>query len=137
LSEAEIIESLFSIYDRYWTIVQWWSSVSFSLIIVAYLAADRLNKGIVATLLGLYSLYTVWVYLLMAYNVNMAVALLADLESLRIAGNLLSQGALVTLQDKLPEYGTRLGSVALLATFIACVGYFLYAYRETRKSVNT
>ena len=69
MSEAEIIESLFSIYDRYWTIVQWWSSVSFSLIIVAYLAADRLNKGIVTTLLGLYTLYTVWVYLLMAYCV--------------------------------------------------------------------
>jgi hypothetical protein len=117
--------------------VQWWSSVSFSLIIVAYLAADRLNKGIVTTLLGLYTLYTVWVHLLMAYNVNMAVALLADLESLRVAGSLQSQGALVVLQDQLPEYGVRLGSVALLATFIACVGYFLYAYRETRKSANT
>ena len=137
MSEADIIESLFSIYDRYWTIVQWWSSVSFSLIIVAYLAADRLNKGIVTTLLGLYTLYTVWVHLLMAYNVNMAVALLADLESLRVAGSLQSQGALVVLQDQLPEYGVRLGSVALLATFIACDGYFLYEYRETRKSANT
>jgi hypothetical protein len=137
LSESELIEHLFSIYDRCWTIVQWWSSVSFSLIIVAYLAADRLSKGIVATLLGLYTLYTIWVYSLMAYNINMAVALLGDLESLRVAGSLRSQGGMTALQDQLPVYGIWLGNIAQLATFIACVGYFLYAFRQARKRATT
>lgn len=137
MSEADIIEHLFSIYDRYWTIVQWWSGLSFSLIIVSHLAADRLSKRLVVILLGLYTLYTIWVYLLMAYNVNMAVALLADLDALRVAGSLQSQGALTALQDQMPVYGVWAGAIAQPATFVSCVTYFLYAFKQARKSANT
>jgi hypothetical protein len=137
LSESELIEHLFNLYDRYWTIVQWWSSISFSLIIVAYLAADRLSKVIVATLLGLYTLYTIWAYLLMAYNLNMVASLFVDLASLHVAGGLQTEVALTAIQDKLPDYGAKLGTIAQLATYIACVGYFLYAFRQARKNATT
>ena len=137
MNEGEILEQLFGVYDRYWTIVQWWSSVSFSLIIVAYLAADRLSKGIVATLLGLYTLYSVWVGMFMGHNINIILAIRADLESLRAAGSLRSQEALIVLQDPLAVHGAWLGISAQIATFFACVGYLLYAVSQAKKNANT
>lgn len=137
MNESDVIEHLFSIYDRYWTIVQWWASVSFSLIIVAYFAADRLSKGIVATLISLYSLYSIWVYLLMAYNISIATALIADLELLRASKELMSQGALATLKYPFLAHGTWLGTIAQLATFMACIGYLLYAYVQGIKNADT
>ncbi len=134
MHEADLIEQLFSVYDRYWTIVQWWASVSFSLIVVAYFAAHRLSKAIVATLLFLYALYSAWVYLLMLYNIDISEGLLADLETLRVAGQLTSQGALAAAQNPVNFYGAWLGVIAQLATFVACVGYFLHAFAQARRS---
>ena len=137
MNESDVIEHLFSIYDRYWTIVQWWASVSFSLIIVAYFAADRLSKGIVAILISLYTLYSIWVYLLMAYNISIATALFEDLELLRVSEELESQGALATLEYPLLAHGIWLGAIAQVVTFIACVGYFWYAYVQSDKNADT
>jgi hypothetical protein len=44
---------------------------------------------------------------------------------------------LTAIQDKLPDYGAKLGTIAQLATYIACVGYFLYAFRQARKNATT
>lgn len=132
MSEAEIMEQIFSIYDRYWVIVQWWASISFGLIMIAYLAADKLNGYILATVLVLYSVYSAWVFMLLVYNVDVAYGLAEDLASLQAAGKLETKGAQVILENPFVDYGTRLSLLALPATFLACIGYLLYAYFQSR-----
>ncbi|MEZ5503463.1 MAG: hypothetical protein R3E50_12730 [Halioglobus sp.] len=134
MSEAEILEQLFSVFDRYWFIVQWWASVSFGLIMVAYFAAERLSALILGTVLALYLIYSGWVYMLLVYNIDIASGLMADLSSLNSVGELKSQGAMNALENPFVTYGTWLGNVALPATFFACIGYLLYAYFSARNS---
>lgn len=137
MSEAEVLEQLFSIFDRYWTIVQWWASVSFGVIMIAHFAADKLKAFLLITVLVLYVLYSTWVYLLLVYNVDIAYGLFRDLDALSRAGALESFGAQAVLENPFVGYGTSLGMVALPATFLACIGYLLYAYIHARKSERT
>ncbi|MAT93216.1 MAG: hypothetical protein CME59_11510 [Halioglobus sp.] len=137
MSEAEILEHLFSIYDRYWTIVQWWASVSFGVIMIAYFAADKLRAILLITVLALYVIYSAWVFMLLMYNVDIAYGLFEDLGALSRTGELETQGARVALENSFVNYGTRLGMVALPATFLACIGYLLYAYSQVRKSKSS
>lgn len=134
MSEAEILEQLFSVFDRYWFIVQWWASVSFGLIMIAYFAAEKLSALLLGTVLGLYFIYSGWVYMLLVYNVEIAQGLLTDLNAMSTAGELTSQGARVAIENPFVIYGTWLGNVALPSTFIACIAYLLYAYKHARKS---
>ena len=134
MSEAEILEQLFSVFDRYWFMVQWWASVSFGLIMIAYFAADKLSALLLGTVLGLYLVYSSWVYMLLVYNIDIAFGLLSDLNSLSSAGELKTQGARVAMENPFVKYGTWLGNVALPSTFFACIGYLLYAYAHARKS---
>lgn len=137
MSEAEILEHLFSIYDRYWVIVQWWASVSFGLIMIAYFAADKLKALLLVTVLGLYLMYSSWVYMLLVYNVQIAYGLFEDLAALEAAGALVSEGARIALENRYVDYGTRLGMVALPATFLACISYLVYAYYQARSREST
>ena len=134
VSEAEILEQLFSVFDRYWFVVQWWASVSFGIIMVAYFAAEKLSALLLGIILVLYLIYSGWVYMLLAYNIDIAYGLLADLNILSNAGELQSQGARNALENQFVRYGTSLGNVALPLTFFACIGYLLYAFFTARKS---
>jgi hypothetical protein len=134
VSEADILEQLFNIFDRYWFIVQWWASVSFGLIMIAYFAAEKLSALLLGTVLALYFIYSGWVYMLLVYNIDIANGLMADLDSLSSVGDLKTQGAKNALENPFVVYGTWLGNVALPSTFFACIGYLLYAYSRARKS---
>jgi len=137
MSEADILEQLFNIFDRYWTIVQWWASVSFGVIMIAYFAASKLRAFLLITILVLYAVYSAWVYFLLVYNVDIATGFFQDLESLRRAGELESHAARVVLDNPFVGYGTVLGMVALPATFLACIGYLLYAFMHARRRQGT
>ncbi len=134
MSEADILDQLFSVYDRYWVIVQWWASVSFGLIMIAYFAADKLKALLLVVVLVLYLVYSAWVFMLLVYNVEVAYGLFVDLAALKASGLLQSEGAKVALENPYVGYGTDLGMIALPATFFACVGYLLYAYVHARKT---
>lgn len=134
MSEADILEQLFSVYDRYWVIVQWWASVSFGLIMIAYFAADKLRALLLIVILVLYLIYSAWVFMLLIYNIDVAYGLFEDLALLNSSGLLKSRGAKVALENPYVGYGTNLGMIALPATFFACVGYLVYAYIQARRS---
>ena len=133
MSEAEIVEQLFSMFDRYWVIVQWWASVSFGLIMVAYFASEKIGPFLLVTVIGLYGIYSLWVFFLLAYNIAIGVGMLEDLDLLSSAGLLKSQGARVVLDHPFAAYGIWVGLIALPATFLSCIGYLLYAYFHARK----
>ena len=134
MTEAELVEHVFSVFDRYWAIVQWWASISFSLILVAYFAAARLSGRIVAILLLLYGLYSVWVYLLLQYNIDIAIGLISDLRVIEDSVGLQSAGAREVLTSRVSLLGTQLGTASLTCTFLACSYYLVHAFRREASS---
>ena len=127
MSESEILEFIFDVYDRYWTVVQWWASVSFGLLLVAHFAADRLRLQWLVGVVVLYAIYTLWVYLLLDYNMDIAFAYMRDLQALLDNDSVL-EGTQVLFTHPLGLYGIQLGWIALLATYLACNGYLIYSY---------
>lgn len=132
MSEADILEQLFSLYDRYWVIVQWWASVSFALLLVAHFAADKLSSFLLASIITIYAIYTLWLYFLLDYNLAITFGLLDDLAALGAAGEL-TQGVREAMEHSSGMYGVWMGMVALPVTFLACSGYLVHAYIHARK----
>ncbi|MEP1472157.1 MAG: hypothetical protein ABJK20_15835 [Halieaceae bacterium] len=133
MSEADILEQLFSLYDRYWVIVQWWASVSFGIIMIAHLASEKLSAFILLTILVLYTVYSLWLYFLLDYNLAITFGLIDELSSLGDAGRL-TAGGQETLVHPSGKYGVLLGMFALPITFLACAGYLVFSYVHARKS---
>jgi hypothetical protein len=132
VSEAEILEQMFSIWDRYWVLAQWWTSVSFGLILVAFFAASRLSLMLLLVVIALYSGYSAWVYFLFDYNLEVAYALGADLLALESDGQVLSRGSKALLESNSYRYGEWIANLIVPATFFACVVYLVYSYTQER-----
>lgn len=133
VTEADILEQLFNLYDRYWVIVQWWASVSFGIIMIAHFASEKIGAFLLLSILVLYSIYSLWLYFLLDYNMSISFGLIDDLGSLADVGDL-TEGARATLENRSGLYGVWLGLLALPVTFTACAGYLIYSYVHARKS---
>ena len=133
MSEADILEQLFSLYDRYWVIVQWWASVSIGIIMIAHLASEKISAFILMTILFLYTIYSLWLYFLLDYNLAITFGLVDELGSLAKAGEL-TAGGREALEHPSGQYGVWLGMLALPSTYLACSGYLVFAYIHARRS---
>ncbi|MFK8050409.1 MAG: hypothetical protein AB8B81_18445 [Halioglobus sp.] len=133
MSEADVLEQLFSLYDRYWVIVQWWASVSFGIIMIAHLASEKLSAFILLTILVLYTVYSLWLYFLLDYNMAITFGLIDELSSLADDGKL-TAGGQEALGHPSGRYGVLLGMFALPITFFACAGYLVFSFVHARKS---
>ena len=62
MSEADLIDQLLARSEVLWNLNQWWVSVSFAVMLAAYVGAERLSRILVGLMVGLYSLYTITVW---------------------------------------------------------------------------
>ncbi len=127
------MEHMFSIWDRYWVLAQWWTSVSFGLILVAFVAARRLTPYLLVAIIGLYAGYTMWVYSLFLFNLEVAFAYLEDLQALEASGHALTLGTKTLMSSPHYQRGEMTANILLPATFLACCGYLVYSYLDSRK----
>jgi hypothetical protein len=69
MTEYEILYLLSETFDRVWELIQYWSSVSFGYLILAYVAAPRLNLILIVVLSILYAAFSVQMFeLLLTHN---------------------------------------------------------------------
>ena len=137
MNEIEILDQLFNIYDRYWFIVQWWVSVSFALLVLAYFAVERIGIVLLSTVLLLYGFFTAWVFSYLLYNIDMGTSFVVDLGNLHSSGNLETEGAKTALESPFLVYGSFLDVIALPATFVGVVSYLVYAYIHAKARKST
>lgn len=133
MSEAEILEQLFSLYDRYWVIVQWWASVLFALIAAAHLPSEKINPFPLVSILVLYTAYSLWLCSFLDYKLAIMFGLFGELNSLLHSGEI-TKGGREVLEQPSVRYGLILGWTSLPVTFCACAGYLLYSFVHVRKS---
>lgn len=134
MNEADITYQISEILNRMWDLQQWWASVSFGVLVVAYLVGRKLNGILLCILLLLYTVYSVYMWDLLGVNVNVFLAYVEDLQTLSDSGVELSSGAKAYLLPT--EIGAFLAPVALLGTFASVVFYTLYVFfkREDREA---
>lgn len=135
MTESEIIENVFKIFDRYWSMIQWWASVSFGLIAVAHFAVDKLSRVLVALLILLYMLFTAWVVDFYFFNVQILAGFRQDLSQL---GDTAHFGTRSLLDSSIVKGGLVLQDIAFVMTFVGAVGYLIYTFvrHERSKQVN-
>lgn len=132
MSEAEIVHQLSEIFNRVWSMQQWWGSISIGVLILAHIAADRLNAFLVAFVVAVYSAFSFYVWRLMARNWNTINHYLRDLQALADAGERLSSGTLTYMEPQSPVV-MILVPVTLIAVFAGCNAYLLYRYWKCRR----
>ena len=134
MTEADLTYQISEILNRLWDLQQWWASVSFGVLVVAYLVGKQMSGILVCILLLLYTAYSVYMWDLMGVNVNVFYAYVGDLQKLSDSGVKLSAGTIEYLLP--PKLGAILAPIALIGTFISVVGYTLYVFfrRENREA---
>jgi hypothetical protein len=135
MSEAEIVYQMSEIYNRVWSIQQWWASMSIGLLILAHLASERLNLLLVVFIMALYSSFSLYIFNILGRNWNAIVSYIQDLQELKDTGHDLSSGTLTFLIPQ-SEIVTSLVIIVLISTFIGCNAYLVYSYLKVRRKRN-
>ena len=131
MTERDLVEAMFAIFDRYWNIIQWWGSVSFGLIAVAHFAVEKLNFYLLMLLIMLYGLFSGWVVLEYFFNVQILWGFHQDLVEL---GPLAHHGSRALIESMTVLKGVILQDVAVVLTFCGCNAYLIYSYLTRRSA---
>ena len=134
MTEAEIAFQVSEYLDRVWSMQQWWASVSIGVLVMAHLAAEKLNLFLVCISLALYTTYTLYMQQMSRENVETVFALLRDLEVLVDSGKVSSNNA-----EELLEILTINPVLFILTfggTYICVVSYVIYSYVNMRRYSN-
>lgn len=126
MSESEIVYQLSELYNRYWTILQWWTGTSFILIGVSHIASRNLNRIMVAILVLLYSLFTFWLSNFTQSNIFAMEGFIKDLTILEKSASLVTFGAKGYLEGY--RQLSLLATVSTLFSMYLCtVGFLIYS----------
>ena len=98
MTETEILEQMVIHGDRVWSILQFWTSVSFGLLIAAHIAAANVSKFVLVVILVLYTLFTTMFIGMVLYDLEVILAGGMQLEMLAEAGAQLSLISQATLE---------------------------------------
>ncbi len=138
MTEYEIASMISEYANRMWQIIQFWSSVSFGLIAICYLAQNRLSLLINSVITILYIAFSIFVFSMQAMNESVIAGFLQDLQVMIEQGGLQSSGAAAILSSK-PSLGQILIiRFASIGTFIGTLFFLWYTYWKfkTQKANN-
>lgn len=133
MTEYEILYLMSEAFDRIWALIQFWSSVSFGYLVLAHVAAPRLNVMIVLVLSLLYIAFSAQMLELLITHTGYVGGYLQEIKELSETVGLESQAAVHANEYK-PQF---LGAtISLFGTFTAALLYLPYCYYRS-KNANT
>jgi hypothetical protein len=131
MTEAEITLQISEYLNRIWVLQQWWASISIGVLIMAHLAAARLNPLLLVISLGLYTSYTLYMAQMAADNVQSVFALARDLQVMIDAGEVSSYNA--HEQVDIINANPVLYYVTFIGTYVSVIAYLVYSYLRVRR----
>ena len=131
MTEAELLMFASEAIDRLWSLLQWWASISFGLLLVAHIASSRIGAYLAVLVPLLYTCFSFGVVTMIRRNLGIVESVYKDLRVLQAADIELSITAEYMVQGS-GIAGSLLIPLALLATYIGVVGYFIYSYRAEK-----
>lgn len=133
MTEYDLIFTWSETTGHLWAMIQFWVSISFGLIVVAHIAAHKLNIVLVSTMILLYSFVSIFIGSLIVADGNILQAVYFDAARLIETKETTSAtiAALANYQTK-EQFGGFFISIALPVTFISTIAYFIYSYKKSR-----
>ena len=132
MNEYNLIFAWSETTGHLWSMIQFWVSISFGLIVVAHLAAHKLNMVLVSTMILLYSFVSIFIGALIIADGNILQAVYFDAAKLIDANETSSAtiSALANYQKK-EQFGGVFIAIALPVTFFSTIAYFIYSYKKS------
>lgn len=131
MSEYELIYLSSEYLNRTWSLLQFWASISFGLIAVAYFASKHLHLVMVITLTILYLAFTTFISSIIGLNEHIVAGFFEDLAAL----NSLSQGA-THLFEAAPGPMMKVSIIVVyFGTGLGVLFFLWYSYFLTKKNV--
>ncbi len=134
MNEIEILQLMAMHDDKAWSVLQFWTSVSFGLLIAAHFAAANVSRSVLVVVLVLYILFTAQSWGMILFDVQAIKAGGRQLEMLTDEGAKLSLISRATL-----DYGPALNDTwytriprqgMVLGLFLVTLFYPIHCYRK-------
>jgi hypothetical protein len=122
MTEADLLEQLNSTGEFLWSLVQYWTSVSFGILIGANLAAKRISAYFLGAFILVYVVFTAQITVLMTLQVETIRGITIDLRVIEDSAVGLSSTAMAVLEHSPVANDTAITQFLRLAMF---VGMFL------------
>jgi hypothetical protein len=131
MTEYEAMYLLTETFDRIWSHIQFWSSVSFGYLILAHVAAHRLNLLLISILTILYIAFSIHMLDVMRLSSAYVIGYTETLRQLADTAGLNTPAARVAISEQRSVWA---GGIAMLGTFIVTVVYLPYNYYRQRRA---
>jgi len=138
LTIAQLLAEMSTSQERIWAIIQYWSSVSFGLIVAMHVIQSQLKWVIVSLLLILYTCYSSFCLFLLRQAIIMAEG--ASAQARVMLTELKTQGSDLTIMREAMEtsasiydFAATLGFVAPIGLYLLTIGYTVYRQIEIRR----
>ena len=135
MSEAEIAYQISETFNRIWSMQQWWASISVGMIVLAYVASEKLNTFLVTIVIFLYSAFSFYIFQLLGRNWESINGYITDLQRLADSGQELAAGTLVYMRPQNPIV-VALIIITMFGTYAVCSAYLVYSYFRGKRNIN-
>jgi hypothetical protein len=99
MTEADLLEQLNSTGAFLWSLMQYWTSISFGILIGAYLAAKRINAYFLGAFILVYAVFTGQITWLMRLQIETIRGIIIDLRVIEDSAAGLSNTAMAVLEQ--------------------------------------
>ena len=138
MTEAQIYEFINVHQGNLISLMQWWASISFALVALAYFGRNSLHLVLVCIVLLLYVAFSLFAYGVFIDQINRIVLLSDDFVAIAESAPEVS-GISMYFIERAREGNS--GSwlqylellIAIFGTFLASISYVIFAYRMNRK----
>ena len=132
MTEAELAYQISESINRGWGLIQWWASISFGLLIVAHVAADKLNLFLLIVTIALYTSFSIMANNIVTLNFEVAYQYKVDLRALVEAGVEVTRGSRFWIK---PGGGGGIFlEAAVSGTFISVISYLVYNFWKSKRN---
>ena len=136
MSEFEILDLMAKTEDQRFNLIQWWTSVTFGVIVLSHFADRRLNLFLVVLVVLLYVGFTLFVGDLFFGNVAQAALHRQDLAAMQALGIPLSEVSRQIVGED-PQVLRGIGFYfAVIGAFLGSISYLIYAFVRSGREGN-
>ena len=137
MTEKEIVELYADYSELYFSLLQWWLSVTVGIVAVAHFFAKKLNVPILIFLVALYLAYSFYALNLAGTNYAASQALISQLRELQsIDGVTAISELLIANINSSSSITSRLFFFCVLGGLFGSVTYLIGAYVKARRPLK-
>jgi hypothetical protein len=125
MTEAEILEQMTSNGARFWSVLQYWTSVCFAVLIAAHLTRGKVSGIVVGIFLIFYAGFSMLIFRMITLDIEMIRGGLTALEELTGSGNTLGPISHAALEHGPVRSPSRFSQVSIRLTLAGMFAFTL------------